>query len=478
MLNPIKTLRAREILDSRGNPTVEVDCLLSDGSFGRASVPSGASTGKHEAVELRDSNPKRYGGLGVQTATAHVQELARALRRVDAYDQEAVDEAMIACDGTDNKSRLGANAILAVSMAVLKAHAASLGLPLYKTIAQMYRPHTKQWMMPLPMMNIINGGAHADFGADFQEFMILPIGAKTMANAVRMGSEVFHTLKGVLKKKGLSTGVGDEGGFAPRVAHNSDAPAMITKAIKLAGYRPGKDIALGLDAAASEFYKSADRHSGLACPPVALAPGHGRRDPESSRRSNLRQRRIRLGRKVQDDGVCCYYDLKRDQKKLSSTQMIAYYQQWVGKFPFVSIEDPLSEDDWQSWPGFTQTLGKKVQVVGDDIFVTNTKLLKKGIAMNAANAILIKVNQIGTITETVRAVDMARAAGWHAVVSHRSGETEDTTIADLVVGLGTGQIKTGSLSRTERTAKYNQLMRIEEELGKSAHYPGAGALRF
>ncbi|MBI5135169.1 phosphopyruvate hydratase [Candidatus Uhrbacteria bacterium] len=439
----IKELRAREILDSRGNPTVEVDCVLDDGSVGRASVPSGASTGKHEVVELRDNNPKRYGGKGVQTAVRNVTALARLLRGVDAFDQDAVDEAMIAGDGTENKSRLGANAILGVSMAVLKAHAASVKLPLYRLIAQLYRPRQTHWTMPVPMMNIINGGAHADFGADFQEFMILPVGAKTMADAVRMGAEVFHTLKGVLKKKGLNTGVGDEGGFAPTVHRNSDAPTMIMKAITLAGYKPGKDIALGLDAAASEFFVTGDKEIKT------------RRDKEGG-----------------------YYDLKRDDKKMNSLQLIKYYQNWVKKFPFVTIEDPLSEDDWQHWPEFTNTLGKQVQVVGDDIFVTNTRLLERGIAAGAANAILIKVNQIGTITETVRAVDMAARAGWHAIVSHRSGETEDTTIADLVVGLGTGQIKTGSLSRTERTAKYNQLMRIEEDLGKKAYYPGREALRY
>lgn len=432
----IRTLHAREILDSRGNPTVEVDCVLSDGSWGRAAVPSGASTGKHEAVELRDGDTLRYGGLGVAKAVSHVNgEIARALRTIDACDQEAVDTAMIRLDGTANKSRLGANAILGVSMATFKAHAQSRRIPVYRLVRQLYRPRDKgAYTLPLPMMNITNGGAHAQEGPDFQEFMVLPIGADTMRQAVQMGAEVFHALKKILKKKGLNTAVGDEGGFAPTVESNADVPRFIIDAIRSAGYEPGKDIALGLDAAASEFYKGAGDHT--------------------------------------------YYDLKRDGKKLNSTQMIAYYRQWLKKYPFVTLEDPLSEDDKSAWTTMTAQLGAGLQIVGDDVFVTNTTLLKQGIQERQANAILIKLNQIGTITETVRAVDMARNAGWHSIVSHRSGETEDTTIADFVVGLGTGQIKTGSLSRTERTAKYNQLMRIEEELGKKARFAGRAVLGY
>lgn len=441
----IRSLYAREILDSRGNPTIEVDCVLSDGSRGRAAVPSGASTGKHEAVELRDGDKARYGGLGVQHAIEHVNgEIFQTLRRIDASNQQALDESMIALDGTANKSRLGANAILGVSMAVFKAHAASRALPLYQLVRQIYRPRDKGvYTLPLPMMNIMNGGAHADQGSDMQEFMILPVGAATMRQAIQMGAEVFHALKKILKKKGLNTGVGDEGGFAPTVKSNSDVPKFIMDAIRSAGYEPGKDIALGLDAAASEFYVSGDKE----------IKGQGGKEGG-------------------------YYDLKRDNKKLDSKQMIRYYKQWLKKYPFVSLEDPLSEDDGSHWSVMTAGMGKDVQIVGDDIFVTNTNLLQKGIQEQSANAILIKLNQIGTITETVRAVNMATAAGWHSIISHRSGETEDTTIADLVVGLGTGQIKTGSLSRTERTAKYNQLMRIEEGLGKKARFVGAAALQF
>ncbi len=439
----VRKLHAREILDSRGNPTVEVDCTLSDGSWGRAAVPSGASTGKHEAVELRDGDMRRYGGLGVLHAVEHVNgEIFQSLRRIDASNQQALDESMIALDGTANKSRLGANAILGVSMAVFKAHAVSRALPLYQLVRKVYRPRDKgAYTLPLPMMNIMNGGAHADQGSDLQEFMILPVGARTMRQAIQMGAEVFHALKGILKKKGLNTGVGDEGGFAPTVKSNADVPRFIMDAINAAGYEPGKDIALGLDAAASEFYVSRDKEI-----------------------------------KRQGDKESGYYNLKRDNKKLNSKQMMTYYKQWLKKYPFVSFEDPLSEDDGKNWSVMTADMGNDVQIVGDDIFVTNTNLLQKGIEEKSANAILIKLNQIGTITETVRAVDMADSAGWHSIVSHRSGETEDTTIADVVVGLGTGQIKTGSLSRTERTSKYNQLMRIEEELGTKAHFAGAEAL--
>jgi len=432
MKSAISTLRARQILDSRGNPTVEVDCLLSDGSFGRASVPSGASTGTHEAVELRDNNPQHFGGAGVTKAVRHVNTtILKALKGKDARDQESIDEAMIVLDGTANKARLGANAILGVSMAVLKAHASHRRLPLYELVRALYRKKEKgKFVMPVPMMNIINGGMHAPDGPDFQEFMIMPIGAKTCAQAIEWGSTIFHALKKILHEKGLATTVGDEGGFAPAVTANEQAPRLILEAISAAGFKAGAQVALAMDAAASSFLQ---------------------------------------------EGV---YVLKRDQLHLTSRELIAYYQRWMQQFPFVSLEDPLGEEDWDNWSVAMETLGTKIQIVGDDIFVTNTKLLGRGIERCCANAVLVKVNQIGTITETVRAVDMARSSDWHAVVSHRSGETEDTTIADLVVGLGTGQIKTGSLSRSERTAKYNQLIRIEEELGKNVVYPGVRALQY
>ncbi len=431
----IKTIHAREILDSRGNPTVEVDVTTSDGAFARAAVPSGASTGKREALELRDGDPKRFGGKGVLTAVEHVNTvIAKALKGKDASDQEGIDRLMIALDGTPNKSKLGANAILGVSMAVLKAAASSSKLPLWRYIQKQYRPKEKRVILPTPMMNILNGGAHASDSADFQEFMILPVGAKSFAHAVQMGAEVFQTLKGVLKKHGCNTNVGDEGGFAPTLESNHAPLDVIMEAIKLAGYKSGKDIVLGMDAAADQFYKNGSYH------------------------------------------------LKRDQKVLPARELISLYEQWIQKYPLVTLEDGLAEDDWDNWYQLNAKLGKKIQIVGDDLLVTNTELLRKGIGVVAdpsddvANAILIKLNQIGTVTETIEAVNLAAEAGWNAIVSHRSGETEDVTIAHLVVGLGTGQIKTRSLSRSERVGKYNELMRIEEAAGKKAVYLGAAAL--
>lgn len=431
----IKTIHAREILDSRGNPTVEVDVLLGSGAMGRAAVPSGASTGKKEALELRDGDAKRFGGKGVLTAVANVNTvIAKALKGSDARDQEEVDRRMLALDGTPNKSKLGANAILGVSMAVMKAAAASARLPLWRSIQQKYRPKEKRVIMPTPMMNILNGGAHASDSSDFQEFMILPVGAKTFAHAIQMGSEVFQTLKGVLKKRGANTNVGDEGGFAPTLESNHAPLDVMMEAMKLAGYKAGKDIVLGMDAAADQFYKNGSYH------------------------------------------------LKRDKKVLPSRELISLYEQWVNTYPLATLEDGLAEDDWDNWRVLNTRLGKKIQLVGDDLLVTNTELLRKGIGRvsdptdDVANAILIKLNQIGTVTETVEAVNLAAEAGWKAIVSHRSGETEDVTIAHLVVGLGTGQIKTGSLSRSERVGKYNELMRIEEEVGKRAVYLGGKAL--
>jgi enolase len=418
----IKTVLAREIIDSRGNPTVEVDVVLSDGSLGRAAVPSGASTGTHEAVELRDGDKKRYGGKGVVKAVANVNgSIAKAIKG-KAWTQRALDEALIALDGTAHKARLGANAILGVSMAFAKAVALSEGKPLhrhFKTLGKGVGP-----VMPVPMMNILNGGKHAANSTDLQEFMIVPVGAKTEAEAVRYGAEVFHALKKILADRKENTSVGDEGGFAPALASNEDALKVIMEAIDAAGYKPGKDMGIALDAAASELYA--------------------------------------------DD----MYHLAAEKKRLTSAEMVALYADWVKRYPIVSIEDGLAEDDWDGWKLLTKTLGKKVQLVGDDLFVTNVERLSRGIEEHAANAILIKLNQIGTLSETIDAIAMARKAGWNAVVSHRSGETEDTTIADFVVGMGTGQIKTGSLSRTDRVAKYNQLMRIEESLGGKALYPG------
>ncbi|MDQ3997329.1 MAG: phosphopyruvate hydratase [Gemmatimonadota bacterium] len=420
-MSTIADITAREILDSRGNPTVEADVLLSSGILGRAAVPSGASTGEHEAVELRDGDGERYLGKGVRNAVRNVEEtIAPALAGADATDQIGIDAALIEMDGTPNKSNLGANAILAVSLAVARAAAEDLKLPLYR-----YLGGPLARVMPVPMMNIVNGGAHATNNLDFQEFMILPVGADTFADAVRMGAEVFHALKKVLVGRKLSTGVGDEGGFAPDLRDDEEAIKVIIEAIEAAGYGPGKQIALALDVAASELYA---------------------------------------------DGV--YTFKKSGGRKLDAEGMIDLYTRWIDEYPIVSIEDGLAEDDWDGWAKLTSQLGDRAQLVGDDLFVTNTERLAKGIESGVANAILIKVNQIGTLTETLEAIDMARAAGYLSVISHRSGETEDTFIADLAVATGAGQIKTGSASRTDRVAKYNQLLRIEGQLGAAAEYPG------
>ncbi len=427
MAEIVKTI-GREILDSRGNPTVEADVRLADGSVGRAAVPSGASTGEHEAVELRDGEKKRYLGKGTLKAAGHVNgEIAEAIQGMDAACQMEIDRKMIDLDGTPNKGRLGANAILAVSMAVARAAAASLGVPLYR-----YLGGVSASVLPVPMMNILNGGAHADNSVDFQEFMIVPFGAPNFAGALRMGAEVFHTLKGVLKKKQYSTAVGDEGGFAPNLKSNEEALEVILEAISQAGYKAGKDIGLALDPAASEFYDAKKRK---------------------------------------------YFFKKSDKSERSPEQMVAFWSEWVRQYPIVSIEDGLAEDDWKGWKQITDTLGKKIQLVGDDLFVTNTERLGRGIQEGVANSILIKVNQIGSLSETLEAMHMAARAGYTSVVSHRSGETEDTFIADLVVATGAGQIKTGSASRTDRIAKYNQLLRIEEELGKGAKFLGRKAFR-
>ena len=409
----------REIIDSRGNPTVEVDVLLEDGGFGRAGVPSGASTGAFEAVELRDGGD-RYNGKGVLNAVNAVnQEIFQALSGFDALEQQHIDRTLIALDGTDNKARLGANAILGVSLAVAKAAADSLGLPLWR-----YVGGTQAHIMPLPMMNILNGGAHADNPIDIQEFMIQPVSAPSLSEAVRMGAEVFHALRGLLTADGLSTGIGDEGGFAPNIASTQAALDYVMKAIEKAGYKPGTDMTLALDAASTEFYK---------------------------------------------DGV---YHLAGEGKKLTADQMVSYYQDLVKAYPIKSIEDGMDEDDWEGWAALTAAIGDDVQLVGDDLFVTNPVRLKKGIDMGVANSILVKVNQIGTLSETLEAVEMAHKAGYTAVMSHRSGETEDSTIADLAVATNCGQIKTGSLARSDRLAKYNQLIRIEEMLGDTAVYNG------
>jgi enolase len=423
MNTTINAITAREIIDSRGNPTIEVDVKLASGAFGRAAVPSGASTGEHEALELRDGDKKRYGGKGVQNAVANVKaKIAPVLIGHDACDQVGIDRAMIALDGTPTKAKLGANAILGVSLAVAKAAAAALNQPLYKYIGG---PNAK--VLPVPMMNVMNGGAHSDAPIDFQEFMIMPIGAKSFAEGLRYGSEVFHALKKVLKDKGLSTAVGDEGGFAPKLESIEAALDSIALAIKNAGYKLGKDVALALDPAASEFYVSEKRR---------------------------------------------YVFKKSDNRALTGDEMVAFYKKLVAKYPIVSIEDGCAENDWDTWKKLTDAIGDKVQLVGDDVFVTNTEFLAKGIDLGVANSILIKVNQIGTLTETLDAVEMAMEADYTAVISHRSGETEDTTIADIAVATNAGQIKTGSLCRTDRIAKYNQLLRIEEELGASAIYGG------
>jgi enolase len=418
----IEYVEAREILDSRGNPTVEVDVILEDGSMGRAAVPSGASTGEHEAVELRDGD-KRYMGKGVQNAVQNVNNtIVAEIVGLDALDQVDIDKTMIELDGTENKSKLGANAILGVSMAVARAAADYLGLPLFKYLGA-YHACT----LPVPMANIINGGAHADNSVDFQEFMVMPVGAPSLKEGVRMLAEIFHNLKAVLKGKGYSTAVGDEGGFAPNLKSNEEAIDVILESLGKAGYKAGEDVFIALDPASSEFY---DKSKGK------------------------------------------YVFKKSDKRELSSQEMADYWADWAEKYPIISIEDGMAEDDWEGWKYLTDKIGKKVQLVGDDLFVTNTKRLKKGIDEGIANSILIKVNQIGTLTETYQAVEMAKRAGYTAVVSHRSGETEDSFIADLVVALETGQIKTGSLSRSDRLAKYNQLIRIEEMLEGISTYPG------
>ena len=419
----IQKVAAREVLDSRGNPTVEVDVILSNGALGRAAVPSGASTGSHEALELRDGK-KRYGGKGVLKAVEHITRLiAPKLRGHDARRQEEIDRLMIDLDGTPNKRRLGANAILGVSLAVAKAAAAAAKVPLYR-----YLGGPRATTLPVPMMNILNGGAHADSSVDLQEFMVVPVGARSFADGLRMGAETFHALKAVLKEKGYSTAVGDEGGFAPSLGSNQEAVEVILAAIERAGYKPGTQIALALDPAASEFF---------------------------------------------DNGE--YVFRKSDGSRRSSAAMVAFYRDWVERYPIVSVEDGLGEDDWEGWATLTQTLGKRTQLVGDDLFVTNPQRLQRGIAAGIANSILIKLNQIGTLTETLQTIEMARRAGYTTVISHRSGETEDATIADLAVAVNAGQIKTGSASRGERTAKYNQLLRIEEQLGRRATYPGRAA---
>ena len=423
-MTQIDHIRAREILDSRGNPTVEADVVLVSGARGRAAVPSGASTGEHEAVELRDGDPKRFGGKGVLKAVRNVNEFIDGeLKGKDALDQLAIDRRLIDLDGTPNKSKLGANALLAVSMANARAGANYRKQPLYR-----YLGGENADTLPVPMMNIINGGAHADNNVDFQEFMIVPVGAKCFSEALRLGAEIFHTLKSVLKKKGYATSVGDEGGFAPNLKSNEEAIETILEAIGQSGYQAGVDVLLALDPAASEFY----------------------------------------------DGSA-YVFKKSDGRKLSSNEMIAYWKGWAEKYPIISIEDGMAENDWDGWKSLTEALGQRLQLVGDDLFVTNTRFLRKGLELGVANSILIKVNQIGTLSETLECIEMAKSNGRTAVISHRSGETEDAFIADLAVATNAGQIKTGSLSRSDRIAKYNQLLRIEEELGDAARYPGRAA---
>ena len=421
-MSEIVEIRAREILDSRGNPTVECDVRLESGVFGRAAVPSGASTGEHEALELRDADPKRYGGKGVLRAVQHIEEtIAPALRGMDATNQLAVDRALLELDGTPNKERLGANSILGVSLATSRAAAEELGLPLFR-----YLGGPMARTLPVPMMNILNGGAHAANTVDFQEYMIVPVGADTFSEALRMGAEVFHALQKVLMKRGLGTGVGDEGGFAPDLKTDEDALKVIIEAIEAAKYTPGKQIAIAIDAAASELFNKEGK----------------------------------------------YTFKKSNAGTMEAAGMIDLYRKWMEEYPIVSIEDGLAEDDWEGWAAMTAALGDRVQLVGDDIFVTSTERLARGIEQHVANAILIKVNQIGTLTETLEAIEMARSAGYLSIISHRSGETEDTFIADLAVATGAGQIKTGSASRTDRVAKYNQLLRIEEILGEAAEFPG------
>lgn len=423
-MSQIDHIHAREILDSRGNPTVEADVILVSGERGRAAVPSGASTGEHEAVELRDGDPKRYGGKGVLKAVANVNEIiARELKGKDAFDQRSIDQKLIELDATPNKSNLGANALLAVSMANARAAANLRKLPLYR-----YLGGEGANTLPVPMMNIINGGAHTDNNVDFQEFMIVPVGADRFGEALRMGAEIFHTLKSVLQKKGYATSVGDEGGFAPNLKSNDEAIETILQAIDKSGYKAGSDVLLALDPAASEFY----------------------------------------------DGQS-YVFKKSDGRKLSSDEMVSFWKGWADSYPIISIEDGMAENDWDGWKALTEELGERIQLVGDDLFVTNTKFLQQGIDLGVANSILIKVNQIGTLTETLDCIQLAKSNGRTAVISHRSGETEDAFIADLAVATNAGQIKTGSLSRSDRVAKYNQLLRIEEELGEAARYPGRAA---
>ena len=426
-MSNIAGIHAREVLDSRGNPTVEAEVFLADGSMGRAIVPSGASTGEHEAVELRDGDTNRFLGKGVAKAVENVNgEIAEALANWDGFDQRGLDARMIELDGTENKGRLGANALLAVSMAAARASAYSLDIPLYR-----YLGGAGANVLPTPMMNILNGGAHADNNVDFQEFMVMPVGAPTFSEALRWGVEVFHTLKKVLKSRGYNTAVGDEGGFAPSVKSNVEAIEVVLEAIEKAGYKPGEEIAIALDPAASEFYQ---------------------------------------------DGK--YVFKKSDKSTKTSDEMVRWWAKWAEQYPIVSIEDGLAENDWEGWQNLTREVGGKIQLVGDDIFVTNIQFLQEGIDKGVANSILVKVNQIGTVSETLDAIDLARRNGYTSVISHRSGETEDTFIADLAVATGAGQIKTGSASRTDRIAKYNQLLRIEQELGGTARFLGLGALNY
>jgi len=428
-MTEIVEIRAREVLDSRGNPTIEADVILESGALGRAIVPSGASTGEHEAVELRDGDKSRYMGKGVLQAVANVETvIAPELEGLDASNQRLLDRTMIELDGTANKSKLGANAILAVSMAAARAAAMTLEMPLYR-----YLGGVNASILPTPMMNVLNGGAHADSNVDFQEFMIMPVGAERFSEALRWGAETFHTLKGVLKKRGYSTAVGDEGGFAPSLKSNSEAIELILEAIEAAGFKAGSQIAIALDPASSEFY---NKETGK------------------------------------------YVFKKSDKRELSSEEMVAFWDNWVRQYPIVSLEDGLAEDDWAGWKLATDKMGSRIQLVGDDLFVTNTKRLQRGIEEGVANSILIKVNQIGTVTETLEAIDLGRRYGYTSVMSHRSGESEDTFIADLAVATGVGQIKTGSASRTDRIAKYNQLLRIEEELGGGAAFLGLESLNY
>jgi enolase len=441
----IAAVHGREILDSRGNPTIEVDVTLEDGAFGRAAVPSGASTGEREALELRDGDKRRYLGKGVLTAVSHINgELATALAGT-TRDQRSLDAAMVALDSTPTKSRLGANALLGISMAFARASASSRRIPLFRHLRDVFgQPAVGEWLLPVPMMNILNGGAHADSTVDFQEFMVMPLGLPSFREGLRAGAEVFHTLRGILKQRALSTSVGDEGGFAPNLTSNEQPLELILEAIEKAGYKPGRDICIALDPAASEFWDDAAPRSTPWDPP-ATASGR-------------------------------YLFKKSGAPARTSAAMVELYTSWVAKYPIVSIEDGLAEGDWDGWKALTDTLGSRIQVVGDDLFVTNPEILKQGIERGIANSILIKLNQIGTVSETLDAIAMAHKAGYTAVISHRSGETEDSTIADLAVATGAGQIKTGSACRTDRIVKYNQLLRIEEELGRTGRYAGRSAI--